>query len=435
MTIRGFLIIIFLSSIHILNAQEQLGLRFENYSGINSVLLNPANTITYPLKWDLNLASVSLFADNNYAYFQDAGLADIANNSNNIHTPLDEWNPTSENLLADFYRKEGKKYISTLVQVTGPSLMIKINEENNIGFFTNFRTAVGTHDIPANFGYYQFEEMSVRTPFEVAAGKVAAMAWSEVGLTYSHLIYTSTGYVGIGGNLKILNGYEGAFAHNKTPFETAQINGDTIQFDNPDMDFGYTSSNIGMADGDSFRRVKNGGGVAIDLGFTYVYEGVEDLYKLKLGASLLDFGSIRFSRNAGKYRLNFDGIMEVDAGAYSDITNPDSLVAMVSQDIYNDVSTIKSNNSFGIWLPAALSVQADYLVFPMFYVNGVIVQRIPTPGVNIKRNNLLAIAPRFEHRWFAGALSLSLVNYQHFNVVVVASAAAEKELNVISFNL
>ncbi len=300
--------------------------------------------------------------------------------------------------------------------MTGPAFSFKIGDENSIGFFTNLRAAFSTQTIPSELGYYQVYQTQRNTPLEVKKGMIAGMVWSEIGLSYARKIYISDGYLGVGANIKLLNGYEAGFAHNLTSFTAVQQLGDTVSINTPDIEFGYTNSNLGIIDGDSFSRDKNGGGIAVDLGVTYVYEGGEDNYKLKLGASILDFGRINFNRNAGKYRLNYEGDNEFSASDYSDLTNPDDLVEVVSLNVYNNTETIKTNSQFGLWLPTAISLQADYMIIPMFYVNGVLVQRFPALGAAVERGNMLAITPRFEHQWFAAALPLVVYNYKHVNI-------------------
>ena len=51
------------------------------------------------------------------------------------------------------------------------------------------------------------------------------------------------------------------------------------------------------------------------------------------------------------------------------------------------------------------------------YVNGLLVQRIALGGTPaLRRNNLLAGSARFEHRWYGGGVSLSLLNYKQLAV-------------------
>ena len=50
----------------IINAQSYLGFLSDNYSGVNSVVINPANIVDSRLKTDINLLGVSSFATTDY---------------------------------------------------------------------------------------------------------------------------------------------------------------------------------------------------------------------------------------------------------------------------------------------------------------------------------------------------------------------------------
>ncbi len=415
--VKLFFISLLFFSFGSLQAQEQLGLRLENYAGINSVLLNPAWQTTNPLAWDLNLVSAGQFVDNSYAYIQNTNLSEVLNNTDNIYTPLDNLdNIPSDALLLDFYTNNRKKYITVSSFITGPSLSVRILEDNYLSIFTNVRTQVSTQDIPSELDYYTAIEQTVNQFFSIPKAQLAVMSWSEVGLSYARKIETYDGYLSIGGSLKFLNGYEAAYAQNATDFQIAQNIADTVTISTPDIRFGYTNSNFDVAEGGNFNLNKNGSGVGLDLGVSYTIEDGEELYKLKLGASILDIGSIRFDRFARDYRVQFPDQLSLTSRDYDGFPTIEEALEVLSQDIYGDPETISTGEEFTIGLPTALSLQADYMIIPMLYVNGLLVQRMPLAKVSVKRGNLLAVTPRFEHRWFAASLPLVLYNYNRFDV-------------------
>jgi hypothetical protein len=59
-------------------AQEQIGLRTENLSGVNALSLNPASMVAFPLTWDLNLGSTGIFMENDLAFIRNSSLLNIA---------------------------------------------------------------------------------------------------------------------------------------------------------------------------------------------------------------------------------------------------------------------------------------------------------------------------------------------------------------------
>lgn len=400
-------------------AQEQLGLRLENYAGANSLAINPSWQTTNPLSWDLNIISVGQFVDNTYAYIANTNLRAILNNTDNIHAAFDDASPRDENsLILDFNTSDRRKFVSIFTKIDGPSLSFRLNDENYLGVFTSLRTAVSAQRIPKEFDYYKVLEFKFEEGIFIPKLSVAAMVWNEVGFNYARKIETYTGYISIGANVKFINAYEGGFFQNNSIFEFTPFEGDVISLDAPNVNFGYTNSNINVAENESFQRDRNGRGLGFDLGFTYIYEGDEHNYKLKIGASILDIGRVKFNRNSAGYTLDFGGIDSLSLRDYQDYDTPEEIIEQINMDIQERlaVEPIASSNSFTIGLPTALSLQADYMIMPMLYVNGLLIQRIPSANASVARGNLVAITPRFEHRWFSASLPVSLYNYEHFNV-------------------
>ena len=57
-----------------LHAQEQLGMRFERFAGLNGATLNPAQSAFMPHPWEVNLVGADVFFENNYCYVTNAGV-------------------------------------------------------------------------------------------------------------------------------------------------------------------------------------------------------------------------------------------------------------------------------------------------------------------------------------------------------------------------
>ncbi len=397
-------------------AQEQLGLRLENYAGVNSLLLNPANNVTSAFKWDINLAEVGVFFDKNYAYIQQTNLIEIANNSENFQLIFDTENidPSDSTLLVvDFFSDNRSRFTSSLVEVMGPSFMIKLGSGHTFGIYTRARAAVEARGIPNSLSYYTFENVIEGESFSLPKFKVAGMTWTELGFNYAKEFYTDNGIMGLGGSVKILNGYEAFYVNNNTNFEATRFPNDSIGTNRLDLAYGFTRSSV---DAETFEPQRNGGGVGFDLGAVWTIEESEDDYKLKLGVSILDLGRINFKRNAESHVLQADGPEGFNTNDFDVVTSVDEGTELLSELLLGEGSLSQNPDNFGIWLPTALSIQADYKIAPMVYANASLVQSIPMPGPALARNNILAISPRIEHRWFALSLPLVWYNWQDFRV-------------------
>jgi len=248
---------------------------------------------------------------------------------------------------------------------------------------------------------------------------MAGIAWAELGLNYAYKFPTYDGYMALGANIKFIQGYEAAFFQTSTVNPTAQIPGDTLLFQALNADYGLTTSNLSVADfpdDASPSPTINGGGIGIDLGFTYIYEGNEDNYKWKLGASLLDLGSINFTKNAQVHDLRNDTLQFFDQNVYKEGLIEDR-ISLLSFETYGDSTASLESRNFRVALPSALSLQFDYMLVENIYVNALLVQRVALGGsAALRRNNLFAVSGRFEHRWFGGGISLSALNYKQIAV-------------------
>ena len=296
MKYQNLLLPIFCCLVWVCSAQEQLGLRTENYSGINSILLNPANNLTSPFQWDINFVGGGAFIDNNFGGFRNASLGDLRNARGEdillaTDFPSDQQFPSGA-VVFDFEEPGKEKFGLGVTNIMGPAFMLNF-EQHSFGLFTNFRAIGGGHQIPAVLGYYDYRSVTANQDFEVSPSNVSGMVWSEFGLNYAYKAKTTNGQVGIGFNIRYLQGYESFFIKNNTNLRITKLQRDSLTFQNgADIDFGFTSSSL---DEEDVNLQKNGTGFGIDLGLTFATPEYQDGYGLKLGLAILDIGRIKFN--------------------------------------------------------------------------------------------------------------------------------------------
>lgn len=414
---RYLIIFIFLTITHLAHAQEQLGLRTDNYSGIHGTLLNPSSNITNLSKLDINLFSFGFFGSTSYGFIENSNISRAIRLRDNfiLRRDLENTNANSNRLIGEFSGGDKAKFLTMFANGMGPSFMVKVNDKHSLGLFTNARVALTTHDIPAVLNYNVFFETSFNEFLDINPLKVSGMVWGELGINYAAKIETYNGSIGIGANLKFVNAFEAGYLNLKTTTPAAQIPGDSLLFQSPNVSYGITTSNL-EPDFENINTQGNGFGVAFDLGFTYVYEGNEDNYKWKIGASLLDLGQIELSRNAQEHTIRTDNLVEFPSAEFNNAaTNQDRIDLLSTQGLGTPDSSLTSSN-FRLGLPGALSLQGDYLFTPNLFVHALFVQRIPMGENSLRRNNLLAVTPRYQHKWYGGALPISLVNYQKLSI-------------------
>lgn len=403
-----------------LAAQEQLGIRTSNYAGVNGLTLNPAGSLTSPFRWDVNLVEFSQFFENNFLFVENFRLLDVLRMPTDfaLRPDLIERNrPAPSNaLIVDFYRrKEGTFYGDFSLNIMGPSFMLRLGDWTTVGLYTRARTALNARDVPGNLGYYEYAEQEFGIPLNVDPFKISAMAWSEIGLNYARSSETAYGDLSIGGTLKFLQGYEGAYVRNEEPIHITQLRGSRLAGTPGRFLYGHASS---ITEDTVWQLRRHGVGAAIDVGVTFtILDEEEDGYKWKFGFSLLDVGAITFNRAAEQHDVRISDSLTIDLKAYEDFTSTnqvDSILEVFSRQILKDPTASLVSRKFGMWLPTALSAQAEVAITPFLFVNASLIQGIPLSNKAILRNSIAAITPRFESRWIEVALPISMLNWQQF---------------------
>jgi len=424
MKYNTFLILLFCCFSFLCFSQEQLGLKTENYAGINSIQLNPANNLTTPFQWDVNLGAVGFFVDNNFGGFQNASLGDILNTRDDntflaTDFPSDQQFPTGSTVF-DFTEPGKDKFASISSTIIGPSFMLNF-EKHSFGLFTNFRIVGGGQKIPAVFGYYDYRSVRAGENYEVPPSNIAGMAWSELGFNYLFKGITNNGQIGIGFSVKYLQGYESFFLKNDTNLQITKMERDILTFENgADIRFGFTNSSV---DEEEVNIQNNGKGFGIDIGLTYATDGYLDGFGYKIGLSILDMGKISFDNNTELHNINIDEPFLLNPRNFEDVTDLREGLAALDRELFNDTLTTFASNTYDMGLPTAFSLQADVALLENVFVNATMVQRATGRNFSVERGNLFAITPRYETRWISAFLPISFYNWEHFQIGAAARLA------------
>jgi hypothetical protein len=416
--------LIFLSLFSVLAfSQEQLGLRLENYAGASSISLNPAGNLTNPMPWDFNLIGAGFYLDNNYGFIKNTSTLDLLKNGGNMGFILAknvDGAFRSDEYVIDFYDDGDKRFFSFNSFVAGPSLVLKVHENHSVGFFTNMRAAASTLDLPNEFSYYKYDNRRHFDPFLAEPFDGALVTWAEVGLNYAIKIPTYTGFIGMGVNLKRLIGYEAGYLENIQPWVHTKLPDDNITVGDGYGRYGLTTSNLKEK---GYGLNRNGSGLGFDLGFMYVLQEFNEGYKWRFGASILDIGSINFNKNAQAHATKNPNTFQLNLRDFDDFEYPqeiEEILRYFSYQALGDSLASQIGDQFKLSLPTALNLQADYSFTENIYLNGLIMHRFPTGHLSPRRESLLALTPRYEHRWFSVSMPVSLLNWQEIRTGVAA---------------
>ncbi len=410
---KYIIVLLFCVSTLSLCAQYQSALRMENYAGINSIFLNPASSNNYPLRWDLNIASANFFIDNSVAYISNTSVSELSKNSDQVRPGWEMENIIGEDLVADFYRDTIRNnYIQTSQTINGPAFLFNTNGGQSIGAFYNVRVMGGSPKLPGSLNYYSYITKSVNEFIDFPSFNFSFMAWDEIGAHFSQRISTSTGYISAGVNLKMLRGYEAAYIslNNETNIQFLDTN--QVEVSGLNTQYGYTTSNLDIVDGESFNRDPSGSGFGVDLGVNYVIEDETEIPKLRLGLSVNDIGAVKFKDNAEVHGLRGAQNITFDEATYQSFTTIEEARDQASRDVLGSIGLSQLDEDLRIGLPTTISLQADYKLIENVFVSGLFINRISFSPSAIKATNFLAIAPRFEHRWGMVSLPINITEYR-----------------------
>lgn len=391
------------------NSQSYVGFLTDNYSGVHGVINNPASIADSRFKADINLIGVSALLGNDYFGFNVNDLFD------------DDYD------IDDAKRfPEDENAVFGNVDILGPSFMFNLNEKSAIAVFTRARAFYNINGISGNRVDELEDRFDDTQPFNESFNDTYASlnSWAEIGVSYARVLMEKDEHFVKGGiSLKYLIGLGNAYAatnnlsidYNPTDVIGAEIGSVTST---GDVRYGY-SENF-EDDLDEFEITENGFGV--DLGFiyewrpeadkykykdsegnTYSYRDVNK-YKVKLGLSVTDIGSI----NYGGIEERFDVTGSISQADFEDIEDADDVEAN-----YGVQSTGESEKAI---LPTALHFNADWNINQKFYLNlNTDVSLTSKDEANRSRiANMLSLTPRFERKWFTFQMPLSIQQYSGF---------------------
>ena len=395
-------------------SQEQLGIRMDNYTGMDQAWVNPAFVAASPLAFDVHLVGFGLFMEQNYGFIHNTSLLDMKKKAPNFVSAfdLDGKAAPKGHLVGDVYDSPNKKFVKFSGTLTGPSLMFKVAEQHSIGVFTNMRSAFTATKIPATLGYYSYENQAYKDGFTISPFKAAGAIWNETGIHYGFEIEKNNGTIAFGANLKYNSFLESGFFGLQKEMTYTKISSDSVSIDYPAVEFAITTGNINKFSFDS--NTKNatisqpsvdfyGHGFSADLGASIQIEdnGV-DGYRWRAGVSVLDFGIANIKQKAefhSSYPIPNE--LTLDFNDLQTANTVKELEQKISQLALGDPNASLKATSFKMGLPSAISIQGDYQFIQHLYVGGTIIQPFGLARYNLTRTAVLAVAPRFENRYFS----------------------------------
>lgn len=406
-------------------AQEMAGVVSDNMAGINRGIINPAALYDSPNCLDISFVSSNFSIQNNVFYlprgtfsFRDLAHAD------------DTYLLYPANY---FLNRTGKQamYGRQNFRLQGPSVLFKYGN-HSIGFVNAARGVSSIKRIPQHvinfltkgisFAPQLNTEFSESRPFSVASA-----GWTELGFSFAtRLNKASAESVVAGVTAKYLWGFHGLSVRSDDLVymvnDTRQVNFSRFNATGlASVPVDYLSNEHS---GYQTRAVGRGFSFDIGLGYTRneedVLPGRRDLtnfippyvnYRYRLGISLLDIGAMRIQENTRSVAFQNLNLVWPDPDL-ADYPNLDALLLDLRQNISSGEIISTQGQDFWLFLPMAASIQFDYNLGNNFFGYMFLVQDLPLVRHRVARSSQLGIVPRYETRWFAVALPLTLHQYQ-----------------------
>ncbi len=396
-----FTLFITVFSTSLIYSQSYIGLIQDNYAGVHYAITNPANIVDTPFKADINIISASAFGGSNYF---GISISDIMNTDGGFDFDKDvEKYPKNDNTF--FFNTD----------VLGPSFMFNLNKRSSIALTTRIRAFLNINNISGELYESLADGFDDAEDFNFAMENLNGTihAWGEIGLTYARIFkQTDRNLLKGGVTIKYLQGAGSAFFNSTRLTGQFDSNADILTTQG-DLNYGLSQEDFDEEDV-NFKNLTTG--LGIDIGIVYQWNlDVQTLsqdslsfnytpYKLKLGVSITDIGSINY-KESEITQYNMD--QSVDPEIFEDD------VEQALEDNYNGVTNVASTK---IKLPSAVHFFADYRIKGKFFSSlsgsfGLVSSDSETANSIV---NTVTLAPRLETKWLSLNSPVSLRQYGDF---------------------
>jgi len=377
-------------------SQSFIGYGYDNYSGVNGMILNPGTLADSKYKVNVNLFSISALAGNN-AYEMDRSRLFGLHFSN----------------LAEgkgFYKSTNTafKYIYSNVDILGPSATITLTPKDGLGLLTRVRALGNEYNLGdplfrltgnADPNFYNMNIVN-------RSLQVKATAFAEAGLSYGRVIVKNDHEeikIGITGKYIAGLGYgslsSGPLVLNLDPTnQIAHLQADMVAQYSGNLD--QVGSGASLSD---IINKRSGHGFGFDFGFVYELKAKDpNVTKLRLGASITDIGSVNYtnSPNSQAYSMTADGRNTTEFAKQDGESMDAYFTRLKSSGL---VTTKGSTLTSKVSLPTALHFNVDYEIYKRIYINGDVLLNMLATSNPISPNYIttFTVTPRLEKKWMS----------------------------------
>ncbi len=367
-------------------AQRMTAAQLSNFAGTNGLYLNPASIADSRWGTHINLATVSMQASS-----QPRLPAAIV--------------PFAETGL----KLRGQEMAFKEIDLRGPGVMVQLRGSQAFAITTRYRADVnltGNYDL---LNWFRGDKTPL--PNGTRSEQLNADAFGEIAVSYAMpALNWQQHFLKAGGTVKYLRGL-----HNSSLFAEGQFGAPAGQLSYTINQLQTTYSDLAtlsdLTIGDALVGQVPGSGTGFDVGFTYEFrpqaesfrytmdgkplsDVTQNKYRVRLGVSLLDIGSIRY-QNASTWSVPpRSGTLQQAA------VQPPARPWQIRDAVARSLGIVPEGSvgDINVALPRTLSVQADVALKNGWFV-GAAFWRPAQPLTSAQhRSALLSVGPRYESK-------------------------------------
>lgn len=420
-------------------SQNYLGVSTSNYAGIMGVQLQPASFVDGRFVFDLNIASLNFNTYQNFGYFDAKAMRTAQGNGGYwwkksfLDTAiLENWSKPDSTFIDRFivhsYNKDSKKTLGLYnsIQTDILNFNFHINQNIAVGMFARARSITNIDNMDPKLAVLAENGLDYSMLWNQKLNEelfnLNHMTWLEYGLNYGQVVLDDKEhFVKVGGSLKLLSGLTAAYFYTNN-FEYNLKNTDTSYLLQGNFNYGY-SQNIDdfiTQNSDQYFKRASRWGVGVDLGAVYEWredyenykydmDGKTDIwarhknkYKLKIGASLLDIGGMRFTKGGLSRNFSVNSTNPFDLTVFESATSMNSFDQVIDSLIQAPdqswIAAQDTSSTFYMRTPSAFSLQIDYHIWKGFYINATGMLNLigKKTDTKVKVPNQFSITPSFD---------------------------------------
>jgi hypothetical protein len=373
-----------------LNAYSQehfSGIATSKRVGILNGSINPSEFANLHSKYEIQLINFSVNMSNNKVGYKDVVKGDYI-----------------ESLLFD---GEGAVNFDVSAEINGPSFAMRYKKWG-FGISTNAYIKASIIDLDSDLGNAIINDNlnsveGITSVFSDENQRVNATIYGEVGISIARNLYhTEKHQLNAGVTLKLL--FPGSYANIGLNNFNGQIinnvNGTSLTNTNAALNLAY-SGNFGnsFTDSSDYMQSVFGGldGFATDFGADYQLLNEDKTYKLKVGASVRNLGSMTFSgadNVSENYALNIPNGQSLDLNDFENVEGLQDVEEVLNNSRFFTKSS--SAEQFKVKLPTVFNLYADYKIISKVSVTAFLQQKMNDQNADdqISSRNMFSITPR-----------------------------------------